>query len=362
MDPMSRLNMDNDRQELNAYRWQVLVTRDSNPDAPFYYGVITTGVVCSPGCPSRLPNRDNVRFFATFREALQAGYRPCKRCYPFKAGETKSDLVVKICRQIERDPDRADLNQLSSTLGYTPAHLQKFFLQHVGITPFEYARALRQQRIYRELGRNPSNTVALHQAGYQSSSQFYAEFKQFSSLPPGSHRQSGKGEILTFAVADTTLGALVVAASHKGLCWISLGEDPDTQVEELQRHFAKAEFCPPDEAFNQWVAQVTALVEEPGKTLTIPLDIRGTVFQRQVWEALRKIPFGTTLDYQGLAEMIGKSGGARAVASACAANVLAVAIPCHRIVRRDGSLSGYRWGVERKADLLAREKNPDREH
>ncbi|MZR61815.1 bifunctional DNA-binding transcriptional regulator/O6-methylguanine-DNA methyltransferase Ada [Alcanivorax sp. DP30] len=346
----------NDHQDLNAYRWQILASRTRNPQYPFCYAVVTTGIVCRPGCPSRLPNPENVRFFDNCQDALKAGYRPCKRCHPLDDNKEPSELVVRVCRQIERDPDQANLNTLASVLGYTPAHLQKTFRQQIGITPFDYARALRQQRIYRELGHSRSNTDALLQAGYQSSSQFYTEFKQFSSLPPGSHRQSGKGEILTFAVADTTLGALVVAASDKGLCWISLGDDPHAQVEELQRHFARAEFCPPDEAFNQWVSQVTGLVEAPGERLSIPLDIRGTVFQRQVWEALRKIPMGSTMDYQALADKIGKPGGARAVASACAANVLAVAIPCHRIVRRDGSLSGYRWGVERKADLLAREK------
>ncbi|MQX54032.1 bifunctional DNA-binding transcriptional regulator/O6-methylguanine-DNA methyltransferase Ada [Alcanivorax sediminis] len=344
-------------QQLNDHRWQALCQRARHPSEPFFYGVTTTGVVCRAGCPSRLPKRENIRFFDSCAEALQAGYRPCKRCQPLQEKDPRSALATRVCRLIEQDPDNADLASLASALGYTEAHLQKRFQTLTGLSPLEYARALRQQNIYRELGRGKSTTEALLDAGYQSSSQFYSEFKLFSSLPPGSHRQSGAGEILTFTAAQTSLGALVVAASSKGLCWISLGDDAQKEVENLQKHFAKAEFCPPDRDFNEWVSQVIGFIDNPRHPLALPLDIRGTIFQRQVWEALRKVPAGQTLNYQGLAEAIGKPGAARAVAGACAANVLAVAIPCHRIVRSDGSLSGYRWGVERKATLLDRENS-----
>lgn len=345
-----------DPQTLDALRWQTVVSKERSTEQPFLYAVVTTGVFCRPGCPSRQPNRENVRFFDSCKQAMQAGYRPCKRCQPIDDGQPEWTLVIDICRWIEANPTESDLASLARTTGYTSTYLHKRFRDATGITPFQYAKALRQQTSYRELADQPTVTQAMQQAGYRSSSQFYDEFRQFSSLPPGSHRQYGKDEVLTFAVAQTSLGALVVAASAKGLCWIALGDDPQTLVEELQRHFSRASFCPPDEAFNHWVSKVIGLVEQPGRSLELPLDIRGTVFQQQVWEALRKIPPGTTLDYQGLAELLGKPGGARAVAGACAANVLAVTIPCHRIVRRDGSLSGYRWGVDRKAALLRREQ------
>lgn len=349
-------------QDLETYRWKILSSRERNPERPFFYAVITTGIFCRPGCPSRFPKQENVRFFETSHAALQSGYRPCKRCNPLDNNDPQTELVISACRLIEANPEQGNLGALSATLGYTSTHIQKTFRQLVGITPFEYAKTLRQRRIYRELKRNPTSTDALHQAGYQSSSQFYAEFKEFSSLPPGSHRQSGKGEVLTFAVADTVLGALVVAASKKGLCWISLGDDPNSQVEALQRHFSRANFCPPDSEFNRWVSLVSGLIKNPEMTLTIPLDIRGTVFQRQVWEALQSIPIGTTLDYQALADKVGRPGAARAVAGACAANVLAIAVPCHRIIRRDGGLSGYRWGVDRKAWLLELEQTVVRDN
>ena len=347
--------------DLDTYRWTLLLSREQNPTPAFLYAVITTGVFCRTGCPSRIPKRENVRFFDSPHEALQAGYRPCKRCHPLRTNDPQTELVIRVCRLIDANTDQANLDTLAATLGYSSAHIQKTFRQLVGITPFEYAKTLRQQRIYRELAHRRTSTEALHHAGYQSSSQFYEEFKGFSSLPPGSHRKAGKGEVLAYAITDTALGALLVAASDKGLCWISLGDDASKQVEALQQHFSRAEFCPPDNAFNQWVNRVSVLIEEPGTPLDLPLDIRGTVFQRQVWDALRKIPSGTTLDYQTLAEKVGRPGGARAVAGACAANVLAVAIPCHRIVRRDGSLSGYRWGVDRKEWLLANEKKGIRE-
>lgn len=340
----------------DSLRWQLLCARQPQAQSTFFYGVITTGIVCKPGCPSRLPKRENVRFFNCCNEALRQGYRPCKRCRPLDNVPQAPSLVARICEWIAEHPDNSSLEAMASAMQYSIAHLQKTFTRITGITPFEYAKALRQQRLYPALATSRTTSEAMEKSGYRSSSQFYEEFRQFSSLPPGSHRQAGRGEVITFAVAETALGAMVVAATSKGLCWISLGEDAETQLEDLQRHFSRAELCPPDADFNDWVSQVIGLVDNPSQSLDLPLDIRGTVFQQQVWEALRHIPVGSTLDYQALAEQLGKRGGARAVAGACAANVLALAVPCHRIIRRDGSLSGYRWGVERKAALLAREK------
>ena len=345
----------NQPQRDDDHRWEILTSRQRDPEKPFFYAVITTGVVCRPGCPSRLPKRENVRFFDSCSAALQAGYRPCKRCHPLQDATPLSRLVEQTCRLIESDPDHSTLAQLAAKLGYSEAHLHKSFRRLTGISPHDYARTLRQQAIYRALHTSKSTTEAMMKSGYQTASTFYSEFRHFSSLPPGSHRAGGPDEVLAVAAVAASIGVLVVAASSRGVCWISLGDHAQNQVEELQQHFSKARFCEPDEEFNQWVQQVVAFVDQPSQALDLPLDIRGTIFQRQVWHALREVPPGTTLDYQSLAERIGKPGGARAVAQACAANVLAVAIPCHRIVRRDGSLSGYRWGVDRKATLLQRE-------
>lgn len=287
---------------------------------------------------------------------MQAGYRPCKRCHPLGSNRSLSDMVLTVCRLIEAEPAKARLSTLASACGYSPSHLQKIFTQRIGISPHEYAKAVRQQKAYRALGEDRTVTDSLYAAGYQSASQFYTEFKAFSSLPAGSHRQAGLGEVITFAAAETSLGVLLVAASATGLCWISLGEEPEQQVEELLDHFANATFSPPDSEFVGWLSQVIGFLDSPCQPLDLPLDIRGTLFQRQVWEALRAIPAGSTMDYQSLAERIGKPTAARAVARACASNVLAVVIPCHRILRKDGSLSGYRWGVERKAKLLEHER------
>ncbi|MCK0152535.1 methylated-DNA--[protein]-cysteine S-methyltransferase [Alcanivorax sp. S6407] len=353
--PAVVIAMNND-QQLDLRRWEILSSRAPCPDTPFFYGVITTGILCRPGCPSRRPRQENVRFFDHYQDGLEAGYRPCKRCHPLDDNHPDNVLASRIAEWIAAHPEDSDLKSLAAAMNYTSAHLHKVFSKVTGLSPFKYAKVLRQQRVYASLGSSQTSTEVMEKAGYRSSSQFYDEFRQFSSLPPGSHRQAGKGEVITFAAADTSLGSLVIAASAKGLCWISLGEDVEKQVDDLQRHFANACFCPPDEGFNHWISQVAGLVEDPARSLDLPLDIRGTVFQCQVWEALRQIPVGSTLDYQQLADRIGKPGGARAVARACATNVLALAVPCHRIIRRDGSLSGYRWGVERKAALLKREK------
>ena len=337
-------------------RWHILVSRQASGSPPFFYAVISTGIVCRPGCPSRLPRQENVRFFDHCEDAMKAGYRPCKRCQPLGGSHPHNDMVLTVCRLIEKDPTQARLSTLASACGYSPSHLQKTFTQKVGISPLEYAKGVRQLRAYRELGQGRSVTESLYAAGYQSASQFYTEFKEFSSLPAGSHRLAGRGEVITFAAAETSLGVLLIAASATGLCWISLGEDFAQQVQELQAHFANAQFCPPDPDFVGWLSQVVGFLDSPCEPLDLPLDIRGTLFQRQVWEALRSIPAGKTMDYQALAERIGKPTAARAVARACASNVLAVVIPCHRILRKDGGLSGYRWGVQRKAQLLEREQ------
>ncbi|MED5431561.1 MAG: bifunctional DNA-binding transcriptional regulator/O6-methylguanine-DNA methyltransferase Ada [Pseudomonadota bacterium] len=343
---------------LDNLRWQQLESR--LPGASFVYGVTTTGVVCSPGCPSRLPRRENVRFYEDIRGALQAGFRPCKRCRPLdKVGTDLGELLARVCRNLEGyvvSGADAAIADVASDTGMAEATLLRHFRSVTGLTPKEYLAAIRQCRLYPALAKQGSVLQAATEAGYGSASHFYQDAPRLTGMPPAKHRKGGKGEQLTFALASTELGELAVAASSQGVCWIALGEDPGVLLDEFQDHFRHATLLPPNDAFNQQIAAVCQLVQHPEQPVTLPLDIRGTVFQRQVWQALQAIPVGMTLDYQQLAERIGRPTAARAVARACASNVLAVAVPCHRIIRRDGGLSGYRWGVERKAWLLAREK------
>lgn len=339
-------------------RWAAVVARDRRADGTFYYSVATTGVYCRPSCGSRRANPKNVRFHRTAADAERAGFRPCRRCRPDgpSLAERQAAKIADICRLIESAEKTPSLSTLAQRAGLSAYHFHRLFKAVAGVTPRAYAAAHRAERVRRELG-NPrkSVTAAIYDAGFNSGGRFYEAAAGVLGMTPTDYRSGGAATEIKFAVGDCSLGSVLVAQSAKGVCAILLGDDPDALVRDLQDRFPRATLVGGDRAFEQTVAKVIGLIEMPARRLDLPLDVRGTAFQQQVWQALRAIPPGTTASYAEIAARVGAPNGARAVAQACAANTLAVAIPCHRVVRTDGSLSGYRWGVQRKRSLLERE-------
>jgi AraC family transcriptional regulator of adaptative response/methylated-DNA-[protein]-cysteine methyltransferase len=344
-------------------RWAAVQQRAREADGIFYYSVRSTGVYCQPSCASRGAKRANVAFHATRAEAEAAGFRPCLRCKPdqLPLAERQAQVVARACRLIDEAAEEPDLDTLAQACGMSRFHFHRVFKAHTGITPKAYAAARRAERLKRGLAQAPSVTAAAYDAGFNSSGRFYAASASVLGMTPLRYRSGGGGEAIRFAVAACSLGALLVAATDKGICSILLGDDPDALVRDLQDRFPKAELLGAEREFEATVAQVVAFVEAPRIGLDLPLDVRGTAFQQRVWQALRSIPAGRTVGYAALAAQLGMPQGARAVAGACAANPVAVAIPCHRVVRNDGAISGYRWGVERKKALLEREAGQSRD-
>jgi AraC family transcriptional regulator of adaptative response/methylated-DNA-[protein]-cysteine methyltransferase len=343
----------------NDARWAALLSRNPESAADFYYGVRTTGVYCRPTCPSRRPRRDNVEFFGTRDAAEQAGFRPCKRCKPGQAAlaERHAALVAEACRLIEASEQAPDLKSLAGKIGLSAYHFHRIFKAATGVTPKAYATAHRARRVRNELVRSNSVTEAIYDSGYNSNGRFYESAADMLGMTPGAFRAGGAETNIRFAVGECSLGSILVAKSERGVCAILLGDDPEALARDLQDQFPKANLSGGDAQFEELVAKVVGLVEAPGVGLDLPLDVRGTAFQQRVWQALRSIPVGATASYSEIARRIGSPGAVRAVAQACASNRLAVAIPCHRVVRNDGAISGYRWGVERKRELLEREKS-----
>ncbi|OJW49964.1 MAG: bifunctional transcriptional activator/DNA repair enzyme protein Ada [Candidatus Accumulibacter sp. 66-26] len=338
-------------------RWAAVVARDPAADGSFVYSVRSTGVYCRPSCPSRRARPDNVEFHATPAAAQSAGFRPCQRCRPDLAplAERQAARVAELCRYIEQAESAPTLDELAARGGMSVWHLHRVFKAVTGLTPRAYAAAHRAQRVRRELLNSATVSEAIYGAGYGSNGRFYEESAQVLGMTPGAYRAGGADAEIRFAIGQCALGAILVAQSARGVCAILLGDDPEALARDLQDRFPAAHLIGGDAAFEQVVARVVGFVEAPRIGLDLPLDVRGTAFQQRVWQALREIPPGSTASYGEIAERIGAPAAVRAVAGACAANALAVAIPCHRVVRSDGSLSGYRWGVERKRALLDRE-------
>ena len=338
-------------------RWAAVLRKDRSADGSFFYSVRTTGVYCRPSCAARPARRENVRFHASCEEAEKAGFRPCKRCRPNEAGlaAKRAAMVARSCRMIETAERMPGLDALAKAAGMSRFHFHRVFKSVTGVTPQAYAAAHCAQRLREELPRSRSVTEAIYGAGFNSSGRFYASASKTLGMTPTRFRAGGSGTSIRFAVGECSLGSILVAATEQGLCAISLGDDPGELLRELQDRFPHAALVGGDEDFEQLVAKVVGLVEAPALGLELPLHVRGTAFQLRVWQALCRIPPGATASYAEIAGRIGAPKSARAVAQACAANAIAVAIPCHRVVRTDGSLSGYRWGVERKRTLLERE-------
>lgn len=341
-------------------RWAAVVARDPTADGQFVYAVKTTGVYCRPSSLSRLPKPHNVEFFDTAEQAEAAGYRASRR-----AGKDQSNIAAQhakaiaiACRHIEAAEVLPALSELAQTAGLSPFHFHRIFKAATGLTPKGYATAHRSRKLRQHLANAGSVTEALYDAGFNSNSRFYESADQLLGMKPGDYRAAGKNNDIRFAVGQCSLGAILVAQSDRGVCAILLGDDPHRLVCDLQDQFRQANLLGADAGFEQLIAQVVGFVEAPAIGLDLPLDVRGTAFQERVWQALREIPLGQTASYAQIAQRIGAPTSMRAVAQACGANRLAVAIPCHRVVRSDGNLSGYRWGVERKRQLLERETQP----
>lgn len=338
-------------------RWQAVLQRD--PNAKFLYAVKTTGVYCRPSCTARRPRRENVAFFASCEAAEAAGFRPCKRCQPNGStlAEQYAAAVEKACRIIQTEDAPPPLAALARHVGMSPFHFHRVFAKIMGLTPKAYASAQRDERLRKALPHRASVTEAIYTAGYNSNSRFYANASAMLGMRPKVFRNGGNGATIRFAIGQCSLGSILVASSDKGICAILLGDDPNELAQELQDRFPKATLIGGDRAFERVVSRVVGLVERPQLGLDLPLDLRGTAFQQRVWQALRAIPVGETTTYAEIARRIDLPKAVRAVAGAIAANPIAVAIPCHRVIRTDGSLSGYRWGVPRKRALLAKEKS-----
>jgi AraC family transcriptional regulator of adaptative response/methylated-DNA-[protein]-cysteine methyltransferase len=340
-------------------RWAAVLARDSDFDDAFVYSVVTTGVYCRPSCPSRRANRANVEFHASPADAKRAGFRPCKRCKPDEPS-LKAEHAAKVaqaCRMIEQAEATLKLDEIAAAVGLSPYHFHRIFKSIAGLTPKAYATAHRNKQLRHKLPRSRTVTEAIYDSGYGSNGQFYGSSSKLLGMSPRSFRSGASGETIRFALGECFLGTILVAASLKGICAILLGHDPGALLRDLEARFPKAQLIGGDQSFEATIARVVGFVEAPRLGLDLPLDARGTAFQHRVWEALRKIPLGETVSYADIANLIGSPKSVRAVAAACAANPLAIAIPCHRVVRTDGGLSGYRWGIERKRALLKQESN-----
>jgi AraC family transcriptional regulator, regulatory protein of adaptative response / methylated-DNA-[protein]-cysteine methyltransferase len=338
-------------------RWQSVVDRDPKAEGKFFYSVNTTGVYCRPSCGARRARPENLRYHLTCEDAEKAGFRPCKRCKPnlIAPAAENAAKIAKACRLIEQREHTPALKELAKHAGMSTFHFHRTFKSLTGLTPAAYAKAHRNQRVRASLERSNSVTDAIYDAGFNSSGRFYENTNYLLGMTPSTFREGGADTNIFFAIGKASLGSILVAQSNKGVCSILIGDNPEILIRDLQDQFPKANLIGDETGYQELIAKVVGLIEEPGIGLDLPLDIRGTAFQQRVWKALQQIPPGSTSTYTEIARKIGMPKAVRAVAQACGANALAVAIPCHRVIRNDGSLSGYRWGVDRKRALLERE-------
>jgi len=346
-------------EQADAWKWQAFEQRDAGQDGAFVVAVRTTGIYCRPSCPARRPKPENVLFFDLNREAEAAGFRPCKRCRPneISTAQAQAAAVERACRIIEMTARAPRLDELAAIAGLSPFHFHRLFKRMTGTTPKGYARGLRERREARALASSETRGVtdAIYAAGYETTGRFYDGATERLGMTPQTYRRGGDGQVIRYGTAACWLGRVLVAATDKGICAVRFGDDDHTMIEDLARRFPQASWIAGDQAFAKTVARVVEQIERPHQAAELPLDIQGTLFEQQVWAALRAIPCGETRSYSDIASEIGRPTAVRAVAQACARNPVAVLTPCHRVVAKSGALSGYRWGSERKAKLLARE-------
>jgi AraC family transcriptional regulator of adaptative response/methylated-DNA-[protein]-cysteine methyltransferase len=338
--------------------WAVLERRDASADGKFFYGVRTTGVYCRPGCTSRLPLRRNTTFFETPAKAEAAGLRPCKRCRPTEESTASRHLaaIERACALLRTSETMPRLAQLAAAAGISRFHFHRVFKQITGATPRDYARTHRLGRLAEKLDAGQPVTAAIYASGFGSSSRAYETAPAGLGMTPGARRRGGTGETIRFVTVETALGWALVAATRRGVCMTALADERDGLVTALRQRFPAATLVAEDTGLKDWAEQIVGFITAPDHNLDLPLDIQGTAFQARVWRALQKIPLGKTASYTEIAAALGQPKAVRAVAQACAANKLALIVPCHRVIRSDGDLGGYRWGMERKRALLARER------
>lgn len=346
-----------DDRTISDPRWARIVARDKSADGAFWYSVATTGIFCRPSCPSRTAKPGNVTIHDSLQSARATGARACRRCNPEGSSPDAENaaIVERACRMIEEAEQVPALGELADAAELSPGYFHRLFKTVTGVTPKDYAAAHRAGRVRQSLLETETVTAAIYEAGFGSNGRFYEASAKLLGMSPSAYRKRGERERLRFAIGQCSLGAILVASSDKGVAAILLGDDPNELVQDLQDRFSNAELIGGDADFEQVVARVVGFVEAPHNGFDLPLDVRGTAFQQRVWHALREVPAGETVSYSEVARRIGSPAATRAVAGACAANNIAVAIPCHRVVRNDGDLSGYRWGVERKRQLISAE-------
>jgi AraC family transcriptional regulator of adaptative response/methylated-DNA-[protein]-cysteine methyltransferase len=339
---------------MNDQRWQLVLNRDPRADGTFVLAVRTTGIYCRPSCPARKPLRQNVTFYRTADEAEAAGFRACLRCRPRDAN-SPTEPIRQLARYIETHLDRPlTLAELSAQAHLSPYHLQRMFKRAMGVSPRQYAAACRLNRVKRELKTNGTVTGAVYEAGYQSGSRLYEQNRL--GMTPGDYRRGGAGMEIRYTIVKSPLGRMIVAATGRGICFVGFGDSDEFLRAELAKDYPSAALKRDTTGFSQWVTAIVDNLQGRQPRLDLPLDVRGTAFQQQVWEALRAIPYGHTRTYGEIAQLLGKPHAARAVGRACATNLASIVIPCHRAVGAGGNLTGYRWGVERKGKLLAGER------
>jgi AraC family transcriptional regulator, regulatory protein of adaptative response / methylated-DNA-[protein]-cysteine methyltransferase len=356
---MERINSSDRTFSTEDERWQAFVERDPRADGFFFVGVTSTGIYCRPVCKSRLPRREHVRFFDSPDAAEAAGFRACKRCSPRGEGpdEAQRTAILRACARLERADEPLGLAALAAEAGLSPSYFQRLFKRVVGVSPKQYAVQKRTERVRSRLQEEERITDAIFTAGFNSNSSFYSRADASLGMSPAEYKKGGQGLALNFTIVRSYLGWTLVAASEKGICAIDFGDTPEALQERLAQRFPQAKLAKNDVRFAEWVGAVVQFLQRPAEGLDLPLDVQGTAFQRRVWLALRSIPAGETASYTQVAAQIGSPKAVRAVAQACASNRIAVAIPCHRVVRADGALGGYRWGLERKRKLLELERN-----
>jgi AraC family transcriptional regulator of adaptative response/methylated-DNA-[protein]-cysteine methyltransferase len=337
-------------------QWQHVMARDARQDGRFVFAVRTTGVYCRPSCPSRRPRRDSVEFFPDPQHAERAGYRACLRCKPTQIS-TQAQAVMRARQLLDEAEGIMTLADLSKRVGVSPFHLQRLFKRATGLSPREYQSARRMQHIKRGLRKGDDVTTAIYDAGFGSPSRLYEKSSQQLGMTPGTYRRGGVGVTVSYAISPTALGRVLVAATPRGLCAVRFGDSPTGLERELREEFRAATIVRDDAALQPYLQPLLASLRGERTTITLPLDIRATAFQKKVWDALRRIPSGETRSYSEVATAIGDPKAVRAVARACASNPVAIAVPCHRVVRSDGELAGYRWGVGRKRKLLEQERS-----
>ena len=338
--------------------WAAVENRDAGADGSFYYGVRTTGVYCRPGCPSRRPLRANTAFFATTSEAEAAGLRACKRCRPTDTSTASRHIaaIEKACALLRTSETIPSLGELAAAAAISRFHFHRVFKQVTGATPRDYARTHRLGLLAQRLDAGEKVTEAIYASGFGSSSRAYEAAPAALGMTPGARRRAGDGETIRYVTVATPLGWALVAATARGVCLTALGDDRERLAAMVRERFPAALLVAEDAALKDWAEQIVRFITDPGQTPDLPLDIRGTAFQTRVWRALQRIPLGRTATYAEIARALGQPKAVRAVAQACAANNLALLVPCHRVIREDGDLAGYRWGLERKRALLERER------